>query len=298
MRTQIWKLASRRTSASLALVALLAATTSLLSAQTNPAADTTPAPSFDAATIKPHPPTAKSSWLGIRDTPDGVEASSATLRSLIQKAYGLRIFDGVDGCQEWCGSEGFDMQAKMNEADSAEMQKLRPAEATARRQLMLQALLAERFKLKVHFETRQVPVFELVVAKGGPKLKDAATDTSPDLRKDKDGKPLIGMFHTADTTVVQGQSMQPLANLMSMPFAFIGRPVIDKTGLTGTYDFTLHWSAQPLGQVVNGVASFVPPAEDAPSIFTALQELGLKLQPASGPIEVIVIDHIEHPTEN
>jgi uncharacterized protein (TIGR03435 family) len=163
---------------------------------------------------------------------------------------------------------------------------------------MLQALLAERFKLKVHFETRQVPVFELVVAKGGPKLKDAVTDTSPDLRKDKDGKPLIGMFHTADTTVVQGQSMQPLANLMSMPFAFIGRPVIDKTGLTGTYDFTLHWSAQPLGQVVNGVASFVPPAEDAPSIFTALQELGLKLQPASGPIEVIVIDHIEHPTEN
>jgi len=184
----------------------------------------------------------------------------------------------------------------MSEADVAEMKTLSPADAKAHRQQMMQALLAERFKLKVHSETRQVPVFELVVARSSPKLKDAATDTS-DLRKDRNGKPVTGILFQGDTSLVQGESMQSFATFLSAPFAAVGRPVLDKTGLTGTYNFTLNWSAQP-AHMVNGVGTYSTPSDDAPSIFTALQELGLKLQPGTGPIEIIVIDHVEKPTEN
>jgi uncharacterized protein (TIGR03435 family) len=91
--------------------------------------------------------------------------------------------------------------------------------------------------------------------------------------------------------------MKSLASALSIPSAFVGRPVIDKTGLTGTYDFTLHWSVHP-AQSVNGIGTYVPPSDDAPSIFSALQEVGLKLQPATGFIEIIVIDHVERPSEN
>jgi uncharacterized protein (TIGR03435 family) len=216
---------------------------------------------------------------------------------LIHAAYGHSISDQVSGGPDWAKADLFDMQAKMSEADIAGMQKLSSADATARRQLMLQALLAERFKLKVHSETKQVPVFELVVAKGGPKLKDAATDTNPNLERGKDGKPLDAFLPRNDTSVAQGVSMKSLAMVLSAPFAFIGRPVIDKTGLTGTYDFTLNWSIQR-PTLVNGVGTYLTPSDDAPSIFRALQEVGLKLQPATGPIEIIVIDHAEHPTEN
>jgi len=276
---------------------LLAQTTPAPAAPSSPTTDATPAPSFDAATIKPHSPEARSSWVGIRDTPDGLNAISTTLQNLIHSAYGLQIFDQISGAPDWAKADMFDMQAKMSETDIAGMQKLSSAEATARRQLMLQALLAERFKLKVHSEAKQVPVFELVVAKANPKLKDAATDASDTLRKDKDGKPMTGIFFLNDTSVAQGQSMKSLATLLSAPFAFVGRPVIDKTGLTGTYDFTLNWSVQT-APLVNGVGTYSTPSDDAPSIFGALQEVGLKLQPATGPIEIIVIDHAEHPTEN
>jgi uncharacterized protein (TIGR03435 family) len=276
---------------------LLAQSNGTPGAASSPTTDAPPAPSFDVATIKPHSPEAKSSWLGIRDTPDGVNAISATLQNLIHSAYGLRVYEQVSGGPDWAKADMFDMQAKMSEADAAEMKKLSSAEATTRRQMMLQSLLAERFKLKVHSETKQVPVYELVVAKSSPKLKDAATDTSDNLRKDKDGKPSTGILFLTDTSVAQGESMKSFAAFLSAPFTFVGRPVIDKTGLTGTYDFTLHWSVQP-AHLVNGVGTYSTPSDDAPSIFSALQEVGLKLQPSTGPIDVIVIDHVEHPTAN
>src|ERR1035441_1739701 len=105
----------------------------------------------------------------------------------------------------------------MSEADIGEMRNFSPADAKTRRQLMLQALLAERFKLKVHSETKPGPVYELVVAKGGPKMKDAATDTSDELRKDKDGKPRSGIFVLNDTSLVQGEAMTQFALVLSAP---------------------------------------------------------------------------------
>jgi uncharacterized protein (TIGR03435 family) len=219
-----------------------------------------------------------------------------TIQSLIQRAYGLRSKDQVSGGPEWARNELFDIQAKMSEAEMAEMQKLSPAEATAKRELMLQALLAERFKLKVHSETRQAPVFELVIARGGPKLKDAATDASDRLEKGEDGKPLASFTQaTGSTMVAQGESTKALADFLSQPFSGLGRPVVDKTGLNGAYNFTLNWVPH-FDRVLPGGSSASP--EEADSLFEALQQIGLRLQPATGPIDIIVIDHVELPTEN
>ena len=254
------------------------------------------APAFDVATIKPHPSEGDTSWIGVRNTPDGVEGAVVTIQSLIQRAYGLRSKDQVSGGPEWARIERFDIQAKMSEADIAEMQKLSPAEAKARREAMLQALLVERFKLKAHSETRQAPVYELVVAKGGAKLKDAATDTSGHLEKGEDGKPLASFTQaTGSTMVAQGESTKALADFLSQPFSGLGRPVVDKTGLNGVYNFTLNWVPH-FDRILPTGGSASP--EEADSLFEALQQIGLRLQPATGPIDMVVVDHVERPTEN
>lgn len=150
---------------------LLAQTTAPPAASSSPMTDAPPAPSFDVATIKPHPSEGDPSWIGIRNTPDGVEGAVVTIQSLIQRAYGLRSKDQVSGGPEWARNDLFDIQAKMSEAEAAEMQKLSPTETKARRGVMLQALLAERFKLKVHSETRQAPVFELIICQRRPQIE-------------------------------------------------------------------------------------------------------------------------------
>jgi uncharacterized protein (TIGR03435 family) len=278
---------------------LLGQSSTVSGASSSPASNTTgsPAPSFDVATIKPH--AGMLSMVGVMNTPEGLNGSAATVSMLLVSAYGLRSEDQVSGGPDWVRSNRFDVQAKVGAADIAEMDKLSPAEKTARRQPMLQTLLAERFKLKTHSATRQVPVYELVVAKGGSKLKDAAIDSNEHLQMGKDGKTLTGYLRfLKDTSIAQGYSMTSLAGLLSQPFAGLGRPVLDKTELTSTYDFTLNWSVYSAGvRVTNGAASSSP-SDDATSIFEALREIGLRLQPSTGPVESVVIDHVERPTED
>jgi uncharacterized protein (TIGR03435 family) len=261
-----------------------------------PMANGAAGPSFDVATIKPH--TGPFHGRGLRYEPDGF-SGTVTLTSLVQSAYGLQDEGQVSGAPDWAKSEWFDVQVKIGAADLAEMQKLSKAESGARWARMMQTLLAERFQLKAHSETKQVPVYELVVAKGGPKLKDAATDTDPNLKKGDDGKPLAGIFLPLQfTSVVQGYTMGALADYLSAPFTGVGRHVLNKTGLTGTYDFTLNWSVYSGGVPVQNGEAAGSPADDAASIFDALQGVGLKLQPATGPVESIVIEHVERPSEN
>ena len=106
------------------------------------------------------------------------------------------------------------------------------------------------------------------------------------------------MQFSKESSTAQGYTMGALASLLSQPFTGVGRPVIDKTGLTATYNFTLDWSPQMKSAMPGGPAALSASSDDAPSIFTALQDLGLKLQPAMGPEQTIVIDHVERPTEN
>jgi uncharacterized protein (TIGR03435 family) len=262
------------------------------------AAQTEAAPSklleFDVFSIKP----SRQGELRVQDmpmdVPDGFNTQANPLLDLIRAAYGPIKFpanDRILGAPDWAKQEEFDIQAKVAAANVDAFQKM----SFDQRRPMLQALLADRFKLKVHSEPRQLPIYELVVGKGGPKLKEAKPDDiRPNGLKDIHGQPLnfglIKFVHPSEA-VAQATSMASLAMTLSQPFLGLGRPVVDKTGLTGTYDFTLKWTPD---QMANG-AHTVDDSE--PSIFTAIQEqLGLKLEPAKGPVEVLVIDHVEMPS--
>ncbi len=263
----------------------------LVLAQNDPAR----APTFDVATIKPH--SGRAMTRGLIYQPDGF-TGTVTVFDLVQYSYTVLNGNQLTGAPDWAKNDLFDIQVKIGEEDLAKLQNLSPAESSPQRAQMMRSLLAERFKLKVHSETKQIPVYELVIVKGGSKLKDAATDTDPTVKKGENGKPLTGLFmQRQSTSIAQGYSMASLADFLSAPYAGVGRPVVNKTGLPSTYDFTLNWSVYTAQVIVrDGAAVGSVAGDDAPSIFGALQEVGLKLQPATGPIENVVIDHVEKPS--
>lgn len=194
----------------------------------------------------------------------------------------------------------------MDRAAADELRKLAADQGRTIRQRMLQALLAERFKLLAHRETKELPVYALVVAKNGPKFEEAKPgDRYPDGIKAPDGRPGAGMMFT-NRGQVTGQGL-PIANLVRQLSLELGRTVVDTTGLTGTYDFTLKWTPdESQGRMfkrAEGGQQRTDPAPSSessgPSIFTALQEqLGLKLEAQKGPVEILVIDYVERPTAN
>ena len=258
-----------------------------------------PLPSFEVATVKrlqprPSPPSPPADGApdrrpagpakvapgkGGAQTTDRVHAITS-VRELIAFAYNVPFgFEGVRvaGGPDWLGSEQYEIQAKIEDSQFAAMQKMTPVQQREQVDLMEQALLADRFKLKVHFETREMPGYALTIAKGGPKLTPAKDGESTRLS--------MGGNQMTATAITLDQWLQS-------PFLG-GRAVVNQTGLEGAYDFTLAWSEQmAAGAVQEGGA-------DPPSLVTAVQEqLGLKLVPAKVPVEVIVIDHIERPSEN
>jgi len=231
--------------------------------------------------------------------PDGYSASNVSLKMLVQSAYGIRE-DLISGAPSWADSARFDIDAKVAGSDVDALKKLTPEQ----RRLILQPLLADRFKLKMHTETKQLPVYELVPAKGGSKLKEATPgDTYANGIKGPDGVGRGGMMKVGRGQLTsQAVPMTSLANMLAQQ---LHRTVIDKTGLTGKYDVELTWTpdqgADPMFKGPDGSPQRGDAAPDTsgPSIFTALQEqLGLRLQSAKGPVETVVIDHVEMPSEN
>jgi len=174
---------------------------------------------------------------------------------------------------------------------------------------MLQVLLGNRFHLTLHRETRQLPVYELTIGKGGAKLQSSkegsctpySVDSPPPASLPGGPRPSFCGFHTTpgDSLDGKGITMATLAATLSRTYVSpLGRNVIDHTGLTGAYDVNLKWAIDSLSAPAGPNTT---PLSDVtgPSIFTALQEqLGLKLESAKGPVEVLVIDHIERPSAN
>jgi uncharacterized protein (TIGR03435 family) len=239
-----------------------------------------PSLTFSVATIKPSNP--DSSGWHLEFTPDGFSARNVPLRKVIQEAYGIyeeeRLSPGSDRIQ----AEKFDIEAKFDPASGVDFRNISLNE----RRSMLQALLTDRFKLSIHHELKELPVYALVIAKKGPKLQEAASDiSSVGGIKGYDGL----ITHSGRGSLeVKSFAMSNLAQVLHYS---VGRIVVDKTGLTGHYDFSLRWSS------MSDAASTQP--SSGPSIFTALQEqLGLKLEPMKYPVDTIVIDHVELPSEN
>jgi uncharacterized protein (TIGR03435 family) len=242
-------------------------------------------------------------------SPGRLRLDCQTLMSLIQWAY-VNFANGhfnplgstpISGGPAWINSDSYEVNAK---ADG-------PQSWRAMNGPMLRALLEDRFKLEVHRETREALVYALTVAKGGPKLQPSKegdcipfdVDHPPPLPEP--GKPfprLCGMSRLTNSGFdAPGVTMGNFCRLLS---DYSDRNVIDKTGIAGMFDIHLNLSAADLGHPVPGLsdssAPAVPPDPSAVffSVRTAIQELGLKLEPTKGPVELLVIDHVEKPSEN
>jgi uncharacterized protein (TIGR03435 family) len=216
-------------------------------------------------------------------------AIGATLRHLVNGAYGLEVIGGP----EWVDTDRFDVNAR-TEGD-------RP---TVEMQHMLRSLLSDRFRLVVHTETREVPVYALAIArkdrKLGPQLRASDAKCAQDARNfipsAPGSPPACGDFRLgARALTARGMTMARLAQVLS---GSVGRPVLDRTGLDSAYDLELEWSSDlGLRQAPAGSAGAAELTPDGLSLFTAMQEqLGLRLQPTRGPVDVIVIDRAEPPT--
>jgi bla regulator protein blaR1 len=267
----------------------------------SPLVTSVPLPSFEVASIKPSH--SGSPRLRIM-LPLGRFAASATVKPLIAFAYGISDFQ-LSGGESWISSETYDIDAKEEDSQAEELQKLPSDQGMQQIRLMIQSLLADRFKLKVSHETKELPEYALVVAKGGPKLQGANPgDTYPNGIKGPDGHAYPGTMRV-ERGHATGQAL-PMASLVMILSKLLGRTVLDQTGLKGKYDFTLQWTPDesPVAMVKgpqDGKQGTEPPPPESsgPSIFTAIQEqLGLKLVSTKGPVEIIVIDHIERPSEN
>ena len=238
----------------------------------------------------------------VMNTPDGFSATT-TVQMMIRVAYGIED-NQISGAPGWVGSEKYNVEAKMDQVTADKLKKLGETQVMPARQQMLQTLLADRFKLAIHRETKELPIYSLVVAKSGSKLHEAKPgDTYPNGIKAPAGLPAPHATHLMrmgrGELTAQGIAMDQIAHLLTQQ---IGRTVVDNTGLKGNYDFTLHWTPDQSAPTLNGPSGDPDgstSSESGPSIFTAIQEqLGLKLESQKGPVEILVIDHIEKPSEN
>jgi uncharacterized protein (TIGR03435 family) len=251
-------------------------------------------PEWDVVSIKRAGPSEPRIMDQPIDLPDGIRATNNTLVELIRTAYGPFKFptaDWISGLPDWAKSQGFDIQAKVAPEDVTAFRNLNPEQ----RGLMLQQLLSNYFKLKLHPSTDEHRIYELVTDR--PKLKEAAAESPrPNGLKLTNGQPVttsVIKVVARGHVVAQAASMKSFAHFLSQPFVGLGYPVVDKTGLTGTYDFSLQWSTNEMSM------SATSPDESAPSLFSAIgEQLGLKLRSAKEPVDILVIDHVEEPTEN
>jgi uncharacterized protein (TIGR03435 family) len=226
-----------------------------------PALAQTTEPSFEAASIKPTQMTGQGE--SIDRHPGMLQMRNVTLQDCIREAYGMT--DSQISGDKWLSADRYDIVAK---APAGVTQNQNPA--------MLQTLLAERFKLALHHGSKELPVYLLVVAKNGPKIQAVSPGNG-------------GITSRPGYMSAEAITMSRLATFLSSARAQLDHTVVDRTTLSGNYTFKLEWtpddkqSADTIG----------------PSLFTALQEqLGLKLETGKAPLDILIIDHAEKPSEN
>ena len=222
------------------------------------------AQSFEVASIKPSAPDSNTET---RRYPGGrFTATGVTLKALIQRAYDVQPFQ-IAGGPKWLSSDRFDIAAKAGEEFRAD-QPLNP---------LIQALLADRFGLKLHHENREMPLYSLVVDKGGPKLQPNSSAG--------------GSTWTYGRGLLKGNRVSLSMLASDLLQKALERPVTDHTGIPGNFDLQLTWAPEEV--------LAAPDGEPGPSLFNAIREqLGLRLEAQRGPVEILVIDSAEKPKEN
>ena len=288
-----------------------------------PPQSTAPAPAFEVASIKPN--NSGDGRVLMSNQPGRFTATNVTLRLLIRNAYQLQDFQ-ISGGPSWISSDHFDIVAKIDASVQEQIAASGPpvpGQGPTVLQLMIRSLLADRFKLAVHTETKEQPIYALVLARSdgrlGSQLKKSETDCAAQMaaargRGPARGLPPPGPLQPGEPSpcgfrigmgnmVAGGSSLAQFANSLGM---FTGRVVVDRTGLTGDYDFNLTWTPDQMPPRAPGTPGDQPIRvngadidPNGPSIFTAVQEqLGLKLDSQRGPVAMLVIDRAEKPVEN
>jgi uncharacterized protein (TIGR03435 family) len=305
-------------------------------------------PSFEVVSVKPSPPNLNM-MRGGGPRGDRLTLSSVPLRMLMNMAYrdSSQAFglDGIVGGPDWMDSALFDVEAKADCSGGII--------SNDQQALMVQSMLEDRFQLKAHVETRDMPVYNLVVAKDGLKLKASADQTPPapialfgqlcgtvpaaptalpslpapgaDMTQFMSQLPrgsLITLMRPAGVMTLQGTAIS-VSTLVDRLTLHIGRQVIDKTGLTGLFDIAMKFTTDGLAPLPGTPAGTAPglrggpssslpsgplggpavngapvAAEPVPTLFSAIQDLGLRLEQARGPVQVVVIDSVQKPSEN
>jgi bla regulator protein blaR1 len=231
-------------------------------------------PSFEVASIKENNSGARNSGTSSRDGGLFI-GTNVSVKQLIMQSYRLQDFQVIGG-PDWVNTAAFDIQARAAEGAVPKETGPRDYAKPDTMALMVQSLLEERFQLKVRHETREMSVYILNVGKDGSKLKEPAGQTGSMRANGSNGKMNV---------VGTGAPVSALATFVGQQ---LRRPVIDKTNLEGLFDFELSW----------GNAN-APTDEVGPSVFTALQEqLGLKLESSKAPVEVLLIESVQKPSEN
>jgi uncharacterized protein (TIGR03435 family) len=263
-------------------------------------------PAFDVVSIKPHQDESVSR-IGIlfRTTPDGLSFQGGSLDMLLHLAFDVPR-DRLLNEPEWVKSSRFDIEAKVAPEDAPLLEGL----TRRQRWAMLIPALEDRCRLKFHHENRELQVYTLVVAKDGPKLKEAHPADSDGVDPGSMGRPQAAQLPMMSFSQ-KGMTMKghdaTIESLVEMLSQQIGITVVDNTGLTGKYDYTLSWMPDEDSMQLMGLPIPGPPSDGGgqphepagPSIFAALEEqLGLKAEVRKAPVDVIVIDHIEPPSAN
>ena len=266
-------------------------------------------PSFEVASIKPSDPGQRGGM--IQNRPGGrMVIAGMPLRALMTFAYGVQDFQ-ISGGPDWMRMNFWDIEARAEEGSVPPPAGPPDPNTPNPMALRLQSLLEDRFQLKIHRETRDLPIYELSIAKGGLKMKlsDDQAPYQPPERGAPPPPPIQpgGAMPRFSLRMGRG-SMDAVAmgipNIVQSFSSQLGRTVIDKTGLKGLYDIKLRWTPDNAalggGPAGPGGPEAAPPIDpNGPSIFTAIQEqLGLKLDSTKGPVEVLVIDNVQKPTEN
>jgi uncharacterized protein (TIGR03435 family) len=244
-----------------------------------PAAKESAAQTFEVATIKPAPPDAKAGRYITMQGTNRFVAKYYTLKLMIAAAYNLSP-KVISGGPAWIESDHFDILA-LTPGDARPTQPEQMA--------MLRTLLTERFKLSFHREEKDFSIYALEVAKGGPKLKESTAPAS-------DPPQLISTVYPQRMHLpAKNATMGDFASLLQR--ALLDRPVVDRTGLTGRYDFDLDWAPDE-----TQFGGEVPPATadaQAPPFFTAIeQQLGLHIEATRGMVQALVVDSAVQPTAN
>ena len=250
------------------------------------AAQQSPAPAFDVVSIRAVAPNAPPTMREIDFTPvlpGGQYINSrTTVSAMISFAYNVKMWLQMVGLPDWANEQSYSVAAK----PAAGFPALSAAENREHVRLMMRAMLADRFHLKLHTETRQEQVFHLEVAKGGFKIKEVDPPVPP-AKEAPDG---AAMGNDGGRMIGNKSTMAGIASALTV---FLKRPVIDRTGLKGYYDFDVKWSSPDAdatpGLGADGIGLF---------ISTLQKQLGLRVTKTTGPVEYWVVDHVEPPTDN